>query len=74
MSALWPLYLPLYRQVQILAGQSIHLDCAALAGWLKRAAWWLKNLYDLQLQEGAADGSGWPAILAVEAMNYALNH
>ena len=29
-------YLPLYRQVQILAGQGIHLDRATLAGWVKR--------------------------------------
>jgi len=43
-------YLPLYRQVQILAGQGIHLDRATLAGWVKRAAWWLKSLYELQLQ------------------------
>jgi transposase len=39
-------YLPLYRQVQILAGQGIHLDRATLAGWVKRAAWWLKSLYE----------------------------
>src|SRR6266487_1179449 len=43
-------YLPLYRQVQILAGQGIHLDRATLAGWVKRAAWWLKSLYELQLK------------------------
>jgi hypothetical protein len=43
-------YLPLYRQVQILAGQGIHLDRATLAGWVKRAAWWLKSLYVLQLR------------------------
>lgn len=30
-------YLPLYRQVQILAGQGLHLDRATLAGWVKRA-------------------------------------
>ena len=30
-------YLPLYRQVPILAGQGIHLDRATLAGWVKRA-------------------------------------
>lgn len=29
-------YLPLYRQVQILAGQGIHLDRSTLAGWVKR--------------------------------------
>jgi transposase len=43
-------YLPLYRQVQILVGQGIHLDRATLAGWVKRAAWWLKSLYELQLK------------------------
>ena len=43
-------YLPLYRQVQILAGQGIQLDRATLAGWVKRAAWWLKSLYELQLK------------------------
>jgi len=43
-------YLPLYRQVQILAGQGVHLDRATLAGWVKRAAWWLKGLYELQLK------------------------
>jgi transposase len=43
-------YLPLYRQVQILAGQGLHLDRATLAGWVKRAAWWLKSLYELQLR------------------------
>src|ERR1700722_8122611 len=43
-------YLPLYRQVQILAGQGIHLDRATLALWVKRAAWWLKSLYELQLR------------------------
>jgi transposase len=40
-------YLPLYRQVQILAGQGVHLDRATLAGWVKRAAWWLESLYEL---------------------------
>ncbi|TAI60230.1 IS66 family transposase, partial [Bradyrhizobium sp. Leo170] len=43
-------YLPLYRQVQILAGQGVHLDRSTLAGWVKRAAWWLKSLYELQLR------------------------
>jgi len=43
-------YLPLYRQVQILAGHGVHLDRATLAGWVKRAAWWLKSLYELQLR------------------------
>ncbi|WP_456828498.1 IS66 family transposase [Bradyrhizobium sp. USDA 4518] len=43
-------YLPLYRQVQILAGQRVYLDRATLAGWVKRAAWWLRSLYELQLR------------------------
>jgi transposase len=43
-------YLPLYRQVQILAGQGVHLDRSTLAGWVKHAAWWLKSLYELQLK------------------------
>ena len=43
-------YVPLYRQVQILAGQGVHLDRATLAGWVKRSAWWLKGLYELQLR------------------------
>ena len=43
-------YLPLYRQVQILAGHGVHLDRATLAGWVKRTAWWLRSLYELQLQ------------------------
>lgn len=40
-------HLPLYRQVQMLVGQGIHLDRATLAGWVKRAAWWLESLYQL---------------------------
>jgi transposase len=43
-------YLPLYRQVQILAGMGVHLDRSTLALWVKRAAWWLKSLYELQLR------------------------
>ena len=43
-------YLPLYRQVQILAGQGIDLDRGTLSGWVKRAAWWLEGLYELQLR------------------------
>ena len=42
--------LTLYRQVQILAGQGVQLDRPTLARWVKRAAWWLKGLYDLQLK------------------------
>ena len=40
----------LYRQSQILAGHGIRLDRSTLAGWVRRTAWWLKGLYDLQLQ------------------------
>lgn len=40
----------LYRQVQILAGYGVHLDRSTLAGWVKRTAWWLKGLYELQLR------------------------
>jgi transposase len=43
-------YLSLYRQVQILAGQGVHLDRATFAGWVKRTAWWLETLYELQLR------------------------
>jgi transposase len=43
-------YLPLYRQVQMLASQGVHLDRSTLAAWVKRAAWWLRGLYDLQLK------------------------
>jgi transposase len=32
----------------------IHLDRATLAGWVKRAAWWLKSLYELQLSRGCS--------------------
>lgn len=40
----------LYRQVQILAGHGVHLDRSTLAGWVKRTAWWLTGLYELQLR------------------------
>jgi transposase len=43
-------YLPLYRQVQMLASQGVQLDRSTLAAWVKRAAWWLKSLYALQLK------------------------
>jgi transposase len=44
-------HVPLHRQVQILAGQGVQLDRGTLALWVKRTAWWLKPLYDLQLRE-----------------------
>ncbi len=39
-------HLPLYRQVQILLGQGVVLDRATLAFWVRRAAWWLRPLYE----------------------------
>jgi len=39
-------HLPLYRQVQMLGGQGIVLDRSTLAQWAKRAAWWLRPLYE----------------------------
>jgi transposase len=41
----------LYRQVQILAGLGVHIDRSTLGSWMKQAAWWLKGLYELQLQQ-----------------------
>jgi transposase len=42
-------HLPLYRQSQIFSGYGIHLDRGTLGGWVGRAAWWLRPLYDLLL-------------------------
>lgn len=42
--------IPLHRQVQMLAGQGVHLDRSTLALWVKRAAWWLSSLYQRQLE------------------------
>src|SRR3954464_10548152 len=42
-------HIPLYRQAQIFAGQGVRLDRSTLALWMKRAAWWLKPLYERQL-------------------------
>ncbi|KAA0675653.1 IS66 family transposase [Roseomonas genomospecies 6] len=39
-------HLPLYRQAQMFAGQGVALDRATLMFWVRRAAWWLKPLYD----------------------------
>ena len=39
-------HLPLYRQVQIMLGQGVVLDRATLAFWVRRAAWWLRPLYE----------------------------
>ena len=43
-------HLPLNRQVHMLAGQGVSLDRATLAKWMKKAAWWLKGLYQRQLE------------------------
>ena len=40
----------LYRQMQILAGQGVLVDRQTLGRWMKRLAWWLKGLYELQLR------------------------
>jgi transposase len=41
---------PLSRQADMLAGQGIRLDRATLGKWVKKTAWWLKGLYQLQLE------------------------
>ncbi|WP_314963582.1 transposase [Bradyrhizobium cosmicum] len=43
-------YLPLSRQLQIRAGQAAHLDRATRPAGQKRAACWLRSLYELQLR------------------------
>jgi transposase len=43
-------HLPLYRQVQIYARQSIALDRSTLADWVGRAAWHLRPVYDRLLE------------------------
>jgi transposase IS66 family protein len=40
-------FLPLYRQVQMLARQGVTLDRSTLSNWVGRACWWLTPLYDL---------------------------
>src|SRR3712207_8514600 len=42
-------HIPLYRQAQIFKGQGVRLDRSTLALWMKRAAWWLKPLYERQM-------------------------
>ena len=44
-------YVPLHRQVQMLAGHGVKLDRGTLALWVKRVAWWMRPLYELQLRE-----------------------
>jgi len=36
--------------MQILAGQGVLVDRQTLGRWMKRLAWWLKGLYELQLR------------------------
>jgi transposase len=43
-------FLPLHRQVQIMGCHGLHLDRSTLAVWMKRLAWWLRPLYERQLQ------------------------
>ena len=42
--------LPLNRQAQMLAGQGVRLDRSTLARWIKTVAWWVRPLYERQLQ------------------------
>ncbi|WP_448955021.1 IS66 family transposase [Labrys neptuniae] len=39
-------HLPLYRQAQIFGSSGIEIDRGTLGGWVGRAAWWLKPLYE----------------------------
>ena len=43
-------HMPLSRQARMLAGQGLKLDRSTLTRWMKRAAWWLKPLYERQLK------------------------
>ena len=42
-------HLPLYRQAQIFARQSVTLDRSTLCNWVGRACWWLEPLHALIL-------------------------
>jgi transposase len=44
-------HLPLYRQAQIYARQGIELDRSTLADWVGRAAWFLRPLKELLLDQ-----------------------
>jgi transposase len=44
-------FIPLHRQVQMLAGHGVNIDRGTLALWVKRVAWWLTVLYELQRRE-----------------------
>ena len=43
-------HLPLHRQTQMLAGQGLALDRSTLVHWIERAAWWLKPLHTLLVE------------------------
>jgi transposase len=43
-------HLPLHRQTQMLAGQGLDLDRSTLVHWIERAAWWLKPLHELLVE------------------------
>jgi transposase len=43
-------HLPLHRQTQMLAGQGLDLDRSTLVHWIERAAWWLKPLHTLLVE------------------------
>lgn len=49
-------HLPLYRQAQIYARQGIQLDRSTLAGWVGRAAWYLRPLRDHVLEHVRRSG------------------
>lgn len=42
--------IPLNRQMQMLAGQGLIVDRSVTVSWMKKAAWWLEGLYELQLR------------------------
>ena len=43
-------YMPLARQMDMLKGQGVNIDRSTACRWMKRLAWYLKPLYDLQLK------------------------
>jgi transposase len=43
-------FMPLSRQASMLAGQGLKLDRSTLTRWMKKAAWWLRPLYERQLK------------------------
>ena len=44
-------HLPLYRQAQMFARESVELDRSTLADWVGRAAWWLRPLHERLLDQ-----------------------